>query len=408
MVDKIQILIVEDEPDMRQNLCELLKDDYDVVAVEDGEKAIRFLDRDFDTKIVLLDIRMPNMSGIDVLKRIKQMVPPREVIMVTAFNDIQTAVECMRLGAYDYIIKPFLADELLHTVKRVSEKWTMAYGLLDEYWKGNLERIDSDRRLVFYEEQRMKKYINDEILTPAEIAHYIHPNPFVTVEQIKESFENIYGKGFFDKRIKVLVVDDEAAVREIFNEMLSSQYDLAFAKNGEIAIELAQSNNFDVILLDLRLPDVDGIELIKKIRSITDARVIVVTVIKDVEFAVESLKNGAYDYITKPFNKEDITFAIARAVEKKLVEDVFPKLNERLRAERLSFEKRLDYLNQFCEKRLAAGKSMRIKDIKVFFPELKIKHLSEDMEIPVLTFDTGLKEFIDKLFKNEEIFGKLL
>ncbi|MBT8485910.1 MAG: sigma-54-dependent Fis family transcriptional regulator [Phycisphaerales bacterium] len=115
------ILIVEDEQVLRESLAGLLEDEgYDVHQAADGEVAHRFvLERPVD--LVLSDVRMPVMDGLELLERLKQVIPETPVIMITAFGTVGTAVTAMRAGAWDYLLKPVQFDDLLLKIKRALE-----------------------------------------------------------------------------------------------------------------------------------------------------------------------------------------------------------------------------------------------------------------------------------------------
>jgi len=113
-----KILIVDDEVEMRIALETTLKrENYKVTLAENGEQALERLSGDtFD--LVLTDVKMPKMNGIDLLKILKQQSPRTVAIMMTAYGDIDNAVETMKAGAFDYLLKPFSAEILLATVNR--------------------------------------------------------------------------------------------------------------------------------------------------------------------------------------------------------------------------------------------------------------------------------------------------
>lgn len=129
------ILVIDDESSMRHMLTLLLKKEgYLVDAVEDGQKALDIL-REKDYDFILCDIRMPRMDGMEFLKRLKTQDKNKEVvsesgvyglksvvIMMSAYGTIDTAIECIKLGAYDYISKPFRKDEILLTLKKAEER----------------------------------------------------------------------------------------------------------------------------------------------------------------------------------------------------------------------------------------------------------------------------------------------
>jgi two-component system response regulator PilR (NtrC family) len=124
---------------------------------------------------------------------------------------------------------------------------------------------------------------------------------------------------------KILVVDDEKSMREILEIFLKSEgYGVSVAENGEKAIEAVKKDIFDLIITDMKMPKVGGLELLKNVKQITpDTVVVIVTAFGTTESAVAAMKLGAYDYIQKPFQMDDIRLVVKNALEKqKLQKDV--------------------------------------------------------------------------------------
>jgi DNA-binding NtrC family response regulator len=115
------ILVVDDDHGLRESFRLILEDEYDVIDVPDGPRALEVV-RASPVDLVLLDIRLPEMDGIEVLERIKAIDDGVEVILVTAVKTVRTAVAAMKLGAFDYLTKPFEEDELLSLVRRALDK----------------------------------------------------------------------------------------------------------------------------------------------------------------------------------------------------------------------------------------------------------------------------------------------
>jgi len=115
------VLVVDDDPGVRESFRLILEDHYDVIDVPDGPTALDTV-RASEIDLVLLDIRLPGMDGIEVLERIKALDEGIEVILVTAVKTVRTAVAAMKLGAFDYLTKPFEEDELLSLSRRALER----------------------------------------------------------------------------------------------------------------------------------------------------------------------------------------------------------------------------------------------------------------------------------------------
>jgi two-component system response regulator AtoC len=125
-MNQAKILIIDDEKRMCIVLKQALENELTAVTTADsGEAAMAAMEIDrFD--VVLSDMKMPGMSGMDVLRKVKQESPDTEVMLMTAYADTQSAVEAMKTGAYDYIIKPFEIAELRHKIDNILEKRRLA------------------------------------------------------------------------------------------------------------------------------------------------------------------------------------------------------------------------------------------------------------------------------------------
>jgi len=113
-----RILVVDDDKDLRFNLSSILKDEgYDVLAVEDGREALKTVQRNCPD-LVLLDIHLPSMNGMKILEKFKRIDKELIIIMLTADAEVKDAVKAMKLGAFDYVTKPFDNEELILIIKK--------------------------------------------------------------------------------------------------------------------------------------------------------------------------------------------------------------------------------------------------------------------------------------------------
>lgn len=126
MEKNYKILIADDEQGIRTFLKDLLKDDFDVDEVDRGDIV---LDRVKTARpdVIVLDLQLPGMSGLDILKKIYDEKIKIVVVVITASNDIQTAITSMKLGAYDYLVKPFDTEKLMVILKNIVEKLELEY-----------------------------------------------------------------------------------------------------------------------------------------------------------------------------------------------------------------------------------------------------------------------------------------
>lgn len=111
-----KILICDDEEGIRESLKLILSDYYSMIVTDSSQQCLDCIENDPQIGLVLIDIKMPQVSGIDTLKVIKEKYPKLPVIMVTGYKSVETATEAAKLGASGYIVKPFKSEEILEKV----------------------------------------------------------------------------------------------------------------------------------------------------------------------------------------------------------------------------------------------------------------------------------------------------
>lgn len=220
--EKAKILVVDDEESLREFLEIMLKrEGYDVTTAANGEEALKHLKKmSFD--LVMTDLQMPKVHGMEVLATAKDMDPELVVIVITAFGSTESAVEAMKLGAYDYITKPFKIDEIKLIIKKALEKRTLSRENLllkkelgSKYHFGNLVGSAAAMVKIYDLIQRVCETKTNVLITGesgtgkelvAKAIHYNGPlkdRPFVTVncgaipESLMESEMFGHKKGSF-------------------------------------------------------------------------------------------------------------------------------------------------------------------------------------------------------------------
>jgi DNA-binding response OmpR family regulator len=171
---KSNILIVDDEPVARQSLTDILKlEGYSVMSLPNGQAAVEHV-RTHPVDLMIVDMRMPGMSGLEVVQVVNQVSPETEVILLTAYGSTDTAIQALRLRIHDYLLKPASPAQILQSVKkglaRRSTKLRIKSGSID-----TIETDDTIQEFVFKDgtivdlSRRQIRYKNKtEHLTPAE------------------------------------------------------------------------------------------------------------------------------------------------------------------------------------------------------------------------------------------------
>ncbi|MBF0486650.1 MAG: response regulator [Nitrospirae bacterium] len=276
--NKTTVLIVDDDRIIREQLeKEISRGFYNVVTAADGKSAIEALGRG-DVGIVIIDINLPDIDGINLLKRLKGMRPECELIVMTGYGNLDLAVQSLRSGAIDYIEKPFNMEEFHAALGRAQEKL-------------------SEKDML------------------------IGSNSILIID------------------------DDELVVRRLGIFFKKEGFEVFTAVSGQDGLEIIEFNKIDVVITDIRMGDMDGIEVLKRAKSYyKDIECIILTGIKDNEYAVRSLRAGAADYITKPINLDELLLSVNKTIERinlnrtrlyrnrelKISHEIIAKMNEEL------------------------------------------------------------------------------
>lgn len=239
-----RILVIDDDIVNLKIAEHVLEKDYNVTCAKSGMEGIDIL-KSNDIDLVLLDLYMPEMNGMDVLAKIREdaSISAVKVVILTSSGMKTDVTEAIQLGALDFIKKPFFPTEFL---------------------------------------DRIKKVLN------------------------------------IAKKDNILVVDDDKMNLAIVHKMLGIRYDVTCVSSGMDAISYLNNNVPDMILLDLHMPEMNGLEVLEKIReqdNLSDIPVVFLTADNDRKTEIDIFKAGAMDFIQKPFIAEVVIQRISRILE---------------------------------------------------------------------------------------------
>ena len=133
-------------------------------------------------------------------------------------------------------------------------------------------------------------------------------------------------------KISILIVDDEESVRDsLYNWFIDDGYNVETAENAKIALSLVEEHDYDIILADIKMPGMDGMEMHRRIKALNkDVIVIIMTAFASVDTAVQALKDGAFDYVTKPFDPDDLSHMVRNASSQILLRNENESLKDRI------------------------------------------------------------------------------
>jgi DNA-binding NtrC family response regulator len=232
---KLRVLLVDDEQDFTESLAERLQlRDVEADVAHDGEQALEVVQAEVPD-VMVLDLRMPGIDGLEVLRQVKKSHPKVEVVILTGHGTDKDEAEALRLGASAYLRKPVDVDQLVKTLQH--------------------------------------------------------------------------------EKLKVLLVDDEQEFVDSLSERLELRnLETEVAKNGEEALAAVKTDVPDVMVLDLRMPGIDGIEVLRRVRkSHPEVAVVVLTGHGTDKDEKEAIKLGASAYLKKPVDVDQLVNVLHRA-----------------------------------------------------------------------------------------------
>ena len=250
---KVKLLLVDDEVEFLDSTARALRRrGFEVSAVQNPAVGLKVLEGEaFD--VAVLDVKMPGIPGDKMFKEIKARWPRMPVIMLTGHGTVEQAFETSKDGVFEYLTKPCDIDKLVQTC---------------------LNAVAASRRKDIPD-----KKANDE------------------------------------EEIRVLIVDDEREYLESLSAALRRRNMIvATASSGKEALEKLEKSTYAVVLLDLKMPGMGGLEALRRIKASNPAsEILLLTGLPTVSTAVQALKEGAIDYVVKPHDMELLVRKIREA-----------------------------------------------------------------------------------------------
>ncbi len=272
------ILIVDDDPlNVKLLASKLPPDQFETTAAFSGQDALRMTLKD-PPDLILLDIMMPEMNGYEVSHWLKTNPATQDIpiILVTALDGTDDKIKGFEAGADEFLNKPVNTIELL-------------------------ARINSLLRLKYFREQLRSRTLSEKGFSSDQntphLAEWVHPP------------------------VKILIVEDDDKDARMIQEYFATEpYELETVNTGEAALDRIQQEDFDLVLLDVLLPGVDGFEVCQRIKGLhqtQDLQVVLLTCLPDLENKIKGVEQGADDYLIKPINGRELKARVKVLVKKK-------------------------------------------------------------------------------------------
>lgn len=337
MTNKRKILLVDDEKIIRMTLSRKLRNTgYEVTLAENGEQAKELIDKNvFD--LIITDVVMKEVSGIEVLHHVKEVSPDTVVILITGYGSMESVVEALRQGAHDYIVKPCDNEEVLMRIAKGIEKKDILEQLKVSQNKlalsqlavainheinspltvmiGNTEiLLRQKNELSQKTANRLKKIIEagNQIknivskLRDIKDAAVIKYADYATMIDITSMKKSTVKKG------SILIADDEDLILDLFDTVLEEDYSIETAKNGNELLKIAKETfkkgeKFDLYFLDLYMPGKNGLETFRELKKLDPkVKVCLITGYINDDLVKQAMSEGALGYLYKPFKVSDL------------------------------------------------------------------------------------------------------
>ena len=248
---RIRMLLVDDEVDFLESTSRALeRRGFEVTRAQNGLSALAELERE-TFDIAVVDVKMPGMDGLELFRTIRRRVPGLPVVILTGHGTIRDAFQTTKEGLYQYLTKPCEIEELAALARRAA----------------------ADRR-----------------------------------PEIRDLGADLKGA-------RVLLVDDEVELTQSLARVLGRRgLRVTTASNGSEALELFRERRFDLVVLDVKMPQLGGVEVLRRIKGVDPSvEVILLTGHPSVRTAVEGLESGAFDYLLKPPEIETLLAKLEQA-----------------------------------------------------------------------------------------------
>lgn len=328
-----KILVVDDERNICDSVSKILsRKGYAVDYSLDVEHAIEKIE-EVPYHLVILDIMMPKINGMELLKTIRTRHRECNVIMITGYASIKTAVESTQNGALDYIPKPFTPEELLRVVERVLSENPRSEAFCEKgrmTCKKFVKTGPCEELCPIREKKKTKAEVEVDVQSVKGVRYGVMDVdlPF-DYDEVASATSDMYAKTlsrsdipiigwqkYYEKNNNVLVVDDEVVVCNSVRKVLEGAgYAVDEAHTSDEAVRKLGEKKYALALVDLKLPTIGGIALLKQIKeSWPGVRAVIITGYASIGSAVETTKLGALAYIAKPFTPYELSDTVRNAM----------------------------------------------------------------------------------------------
>ena len=390
------VLLVGKSPEENLELSRHFEGHYQIFEASSPKEALKLYKQHYmKIRVVLLGVAGTDSTHFELLTALKHISQLPEVIVYSDQENIQIAVEAIKNGAYTYISRPFQREALLLLVEKTIASINIARKLEDFSPAKKIDPFNLSNYISSLEAHLFQGHDTQEpaASTPTAVQQAFYEKLNTLLEK------HIADKIVSGKKSSVLIVEDEEIYRRFMKGFLEKNYTVFEAENGDGALRMLRDNpSIDLVLLDIFLPDMSGVDLLPELRSMSpDLQVIVITAFEFVDIAVQTLRNGACDYINKPFLKSQFLQTVEKALQKKFLEKDLPQMVKSFVENHLPYQFKIEILDELRQNRRQNGEGMVMEDIYAMFPELRKTCIPDGLTLPETVLSDGLTTFVSDL-----------
>ena len=338
------------------------------------DKLLSFLSESNSSFLILVSSKIEDAEYMDVIGAVLDISKINKIIVYSKYTSIQEVSYAMQKGAYHFSVGDNVYSDAVNCVERL-------FSQLDDSHSLN-KSIDSVNLLEIF--NNLEKHVD------SDFKKQLHTR----FDKWNNNIQQKYSE-------KVLIVEDEVMYLEFLQQILSSKYTVAGVGLAKDAIVECSNAFYPVILVDLFLPDKDGVQLVSELKKLSPlSEIIVITAFDLPDSASEVFELGIYDYLNKPILKERLFESLEGALKQSKQRVLEDNLIHNFFSIQLTFDEKITFIDLIHKLKLEQNEKLFLEDLVCFFPEFKVKNFPNNMPLPLFGSKGQLEMYLQGLIKS--------
>lgn len=370
------ILLLSPYSDDHARLLEISSLKYSYKSFSSSSQLYAFLNESNLNYIILISSKIDDDLYSEVVKKIFSIIDDANVIIYSQYASVEEVSSIIQLGVFHFSVGENCFFDLVSAI--------------DKFFDSNVP-IDSEYSLSLLNNSRGK----DSLFILENIHSYF---PSYKANSIELKLNTWLADLEIKKNNSILIIEDEQMYLTFLLELLSENYIAEGVGLAESAILKVKCNFYPVILVDLFLPDKDGVKLVEELRLLSPlSEIVVITAFDLPDSASDIFKLGINSYLNKPILKDKLFSVIADALQIVNKKSLNNNIVNSFLSKELTQDQKIDFIKALAKLKLEQNKKLLIEDVFCFFPELKIKNFPSKMVFPLFDSDSKFNAYINGL-----------